>query len=66
MGCVGFWLWALVGAGLVIGLTSFVIFLLIPPVVGAVLLIRLSRWDGARSCSALSRVPAWRSCSSPG
>jgi hypothetical protein len=46
MGCVGFWLWALVGAGLVIGLTSFVIFLLIPPVVGAVLLIRLSRWDG--------------------
>jgi uncharacterized membrane protein YidH (DUF202 family) len=36
----------LVGAGLVIGLTSFVVFLLIPPVVGAVLLLRLSRWNG--------------------
>jgi hypothetical protein len=46
MGCVGFWLWALVGAGMVIGLTSFIVFFLIPPVVLAVLLVRLSRWSG--------------------
>jgi hypothetical protein len=45
MGCVGFWLWALVGAGMVIGLTSFIVFFLIPPVVVAVLLVRLSRWN---------------------
>ena len=32
-GWVGFWLWALVGAGLVFGFMSSVIFLLIPPVV---------------------------------
>jgi hypothetical protein len=46
MDWVGFLLWALVGAGLVVGFTSFVIFLLIPPIVAAVLLIRLSRWNG--------------------
>ena len=46
MGCVGFWLWALVGAGMVIGLTSFIVFFLIPPIVMAVLLVRLSRWSG--------------------
>jgi MYXO-CTERM domain-containing protein len=46
MGCVGFWLWALVGAGMVIGLTSFIVFFLIPPIVVAVLLVRLSRWKG--------------------
>ena len=45
-GCVGFWLWALVGAGTVIGLTSFIVFFLIPPIVMAVLLVRLSRWSG--------------------
>jgi drug/metabolite transporter superfamily protein YnfA len=43
-GCAGFWLWALVGAGLVFGLVSFVIFFLIPPVALAVLLLRRSRW----------------------
>ena len=42
--CVGFWLWALVGAGLVFGLISFIVFFLIPPVVLAVLLARRSRW----------------------
>src|SRR2546421_11098530 len=46
MGCVGFWLWALVGAGMVIGLTSFIVFFLIPPIGMAVLLVRLSRWNG--------------------
>src|SRR3954452_17999185 len=45
MGCVGFWLWALVGAGMVIGLTSFIVFFLIPSIVMAVLLVRLSRWS---------------------
>jgi drug/metabolite transporter superfamily protein YnfA len=45
VGCVGFWLWALVGAGMVIGLTSFIVFFLIPPIVMAVLLVRLSRWS---------------------
>ena len=46
--CVGFWLWALVGAGLVLGLISFILFLLIPAVVFAVLLARFSPWkDGA-------------------
>ena len=43
----GFWLWALVGAGLAFGLISFVVFFLIPPLVGAVLLARRSPWrDG--------------------
>jgi hypothetical protein len=41
---VGFWLWALVGAGLVLGLISFVVFLLILPVALLVVLIRWSRW----------------------
>ena len=45
MGCAGFWLWALVGAGLVFGATSFIVFFLIPPVVLAVLLARRSRWS---------------------
>ena len=44
--CVGFWLWALVGAGLVLGLISFVVFFLIPPVILAVVLLRRSRWSG--------------------
>jgi len=45
---VGFWLWALVGAGLVFALASFVIFFFIPPVVLAVVLARWSRWRGGR------------------
>jgi hypothetical protein len=43
-GCVGFWLWALVGAGMVFGMVSFVVFFLIPPIVLVVLLMRRSRW----------------------
>jgi hypothetical protein len=46
-GCIGFWLWALVGAAVVFGMISFVVFLLIPGLVLAVLLVRFSRWkDG--------------------
>ena len=41
---VGFALWALVGAGLVFGLISFVVFFLILPVVLIVVLVRWSRW----------------------
>ena len=48
-GCFGFWLWAIVGAGLVFGMISFVIFFLIPPVVLAVLLVRRSRWSDGPS-----------------
>ena len=45
--CVGFWLWALVGAGLVFGMVSFIVFLLFPPIIVGVLLVRLSHWkDG--------------------
>ena len=44
-GCVGFWLSALVGAGLVFGAISFIVFFLIPPVVLAVVLARWSRWS---------------------
>jgi hypothetical protein len=44
-GCVGFWLWALVGAGLVFGAISFIIFFLIPPILLAVLLGTRSRWN---------------------
>jgi hypothetical protein len=45
--CVGFWLWALVGAGLVFGMVSFIGFLvLVPALVAAILLIRLSPWKG--------------------
>lgn len=43
-GCVGFWLWALVGAGLVLGLISLGILLLVPAIVLAVVLAR--RWRG--------------------
>jgi len=42
--CIGFWLWALVGAGLVFGLISFIVFILIPPVALLFVLIRWSRW----------------------
>ena len=42
--CVGFWLWALVGAGLVFGLISFIVFFLIPPVALLFVLVRWSRW----------------------
>jgi hypothetical protein len=43
-GCVGFWLWALVGAGLVLGLISLGVLLLVPAIVLAVVLAR--RWRG--------------------
>jgi hypothetical protein len=52
-GCAGFWLWALVGAGMVFGMISFVIFFLIPPIVLAVLLVRRSRWNGGPSMVGL-------------
>jgi hypothetical protein len=42
--CVGFWLWALVGAGLVFGAISFIVFFLIPPVALLFALLRWSRW----------------------
>ena len=44
MGCVGFWLWALVGAGMVFGMISFIVFFLIPPAVLVAFLMR-SRWN---------------------
>ena len=43
-GWAGFWLWALVGAGLVLGFVSLGPLLFIPAVVFAVLLARRSRW----------------------
>jgi hypothetical protein len=43
--CTGFWLWALVGAGTVFGMISFIVFFLIPPIVLAVILVRRSRWN---------------------
>ena len=43
--CAGFWLWALVGAGTVFGMISFIVFFLIPPIVLAVILLRRSRWN---------------------
>jgi hypothetical protein len=52
-GCAGFWLWALVGAGLVFGAISFIVFFLIPPVVFAVLLVRGSRWSNGPSLVGL-------------
>jgi hypothetical protein len=46
-GCLGFWLWALAGAGMVFGMISFIVFFLIPPAVLVVWLMRRSRWtDG--------------------
>ena len=56
-GCAGFWLWALVGAGTVFGMISFIVFFLIPPIVLAVLLIRRSRWnDGPPVAGIVSGV----------
>jgi len=52
-GCAGFWLWALVGAGLVFGAISFIAFFLIPPIVLAVLLARRSRWSDGPSLVGL-------------
>jgi hypothetical protein len=54
--CVGFWLWALFGAVLVFGFISFIGFLvLIPAVVYAVLLVRLSPWkEGAVTLGAVA------------
>jgi hypothetical protein len=45
-GFVGFCLWALVGAGLVFGLVSFIVFFLVPAIVVAVVLVRVSPWKG--------------------
>jgi uncharacterized membrane protein YidH (DUF202 family) len=44
-GWAGFWLWALVGAAVVLGFVSLTILLLIPAVVFAVVLARLSTWN---------------------
>jgi hypothetical protein len=43
-GWAGFWLWAFVGAALVLGFVSLGVLLLIPAIVSAVLLARLSKW----------------------
>ena len=43
-GWAGFWLWALVGAALVLGFISFGVVLLLLAVVSAVVLARRSRW----------------------
>jgi hypothetical protein len=54
-GCVGFWLWALFGAALVFGMISFIIFLLLPAIVIAVLLVRVSPWkDGPVTLGAVA------------
>ena len=50
---VGFWLWALVGAGLVFGLISFIVFILILPVALLIVLVRWSRWKSS-SCRCSS------------
>jgi len=52
-GCAGFWLWALVGAGMVFGMISFIVFFFIPPAVLTVLLMRRSRWNGGPSMVGL-------------
>jgi hypothetical protein len=45
-GCVGFWLWALVGAGLVLAFISFIGWLfLVPAAIVAYRLARRSRWN---------------------
>jgi hypothetical protein len=44
-GWAGFWLWPLVGAAVVLGFVSLTILLLIPAVVFAVVLARLSTWN---------------------
>ena len=44
-GWSGFWLWALVGAGLVLAFVSLGLLLLIPAVVLAVALARFSSWN---------------------
>jgi hypothetical protein len=47
-GCVGFWLWALAGALLVLGFLSLGVLLLLPAVVFIVVLARRSRWNDGR------------------
>ena len=44
-GWTGFWLWALVGAAVVLGFVSLVLLLLIPAVAFAVALARLATWN---------------------
>ena len=48
-GWLGFWLWALVGAGIVFGFLSFLVFVLIPAIVVAIVLARSSRWNDGPS-----------------
>ncbi len=48
-GWVGFWLWALVGAGIVFGFLSFLVFVLLPMIVIAVVLARRSAWNDGPS-----------------
>ncbi len=48
-GWPGFWLWALVGAAIVFGFLSFLVFVLIPAIVVAIVLARSSRWNDGPS-----------------
>ena len=52
-GWLGFWLWALVGAGIVFGFLSFLVFVLIPAIVVAIVLARRSRWNDGSSLLGL-------------
>jgi hypothetical protein len=46
-GCVGFWLWALVGAGAVLGFLTLGVLVLVPVLAVGYLLQRRSEWkDG--------------------
>jgi hypothetical protein len=52
-GWAGFWLWALVGAGIVFGVLSFIVVVLLPMVVIAIVLARRSRWTDGPSLVGL-------------
>ena len=55
-GCLGFWLWALVGGGLAFGFISFLgPFLLLPAAVFAIVLVRRTEW---KTGSVLFGLPA--------
>ena len=47
-GWVGFWLWALVGAGLVLGFITLGVLLLVPTIVVAVVLVRRRKGGDGR------------------
>jgi 4-amino-4-deoxy-L-arabinose transferase-like glycosyltransferase len=47
-GCAGFWLWALVGAGIVLGFLTLGVLLLVPAIVLAVVLARRPRSSDGR------------------